>query len=184
MSVVLILLGIGIVLVLAVIAIYNTLVGLRQAVLNAWSQIDVQLKRRYDLIPNLVESVKGYMAHEQQTLEKVIQARNQAMQATGVAEKSAAETMLTQSLRTLFAVSERYPDLKANANMLSLQEELASTENRISFARQVYNDQAMRYNTVIQTIPSNFVAVLGGFTKSDFFQVGAAAERQNPQVKF
>lgn len=163
---------------------YNGLVRLRQEVKNAWSQIDVQLKRRHDLIPNLVEAVKGYMIHERETLEKVIQARNQAAGATGVQGKAQAENMLTQTLRSLFAVSEKYPDLKANQNVMALQEELTTTENRISFARQFYNDQATRLNTAIETVPTNIIAGVGGFTKVEFFQLEDAAQREVPKVKF
>ncbi len=164
---------------------YNMLVRLRQEVQNAWSQIDVQLKRRHDLIPNLVESVKGYMAHERHTLENVTKARNQAVSvnASDLKEKAQAENMLTQTLRSLFAVVERYPDLKANQNVLALQEELTSTENRISFARQFYNDQAMRLNTAIETVPTNVVATSGGFKKVEFFEIEDPVHREAPQVK-
>jgi LemA protein len=171
-------------LVLWFFSAYNGLVQLRQEVKNAWSQIDVQLKRRHDLIPNLVEAVKGYMTHERETLEKVIQARNQAVSATGVPDKAQAENMLTQSLRSLFAVWEKYPDLKANQNVMALQEEVTSTENRISFARQFYNDQAMRMNTAIETVPTNVVASIGNFGKVEFFQLDDAAQREAPKVKF
>lgn len=163
---------------------YNSLVQLKIRVDNAWSQIDVQLKRRYDLIPNLVESVKGYMAHEKDTLERVIKARTQAIDATNIKDKSQAENFLSQTLRSLFAVVERYPDLKANQNVLSLQEELTSTENKISFARQYYNDEAARYNTLIEVIPTNMVAQATGFKKREFFQIEDASEKQAPQVKF
>ena len=163
---------------------FNGLVRMRQEVKSAWSQIDVQLKRRHDLIPNLVEAVKGYMAHERGTLENVIKARNQAVGATSVADKAQAENMLTQTLRSLFAVVERYPDLKANQNVMALQEELTSTENKISFARQFYNDQAARFNATIESVPTNMVAGSGGFAKVDFFQLDNAAEREAPQVKF
>ena len=163
---------------------YNGLVRLRQEVKNAWSQIDVQLKRRHDLIPNLVEAVKGYMTHERDTLERVIQARNQAAGATGLPAKAQAENALTQSLRSLFAVWERYPDLKANQNVMALQEEVTSTENRISFARQFYNDQAMRLNTAIETMPTNVVAGIGNFSKVEFFELEDPAEREAPKVKF
>ncbi|MFH0876953.1 MAG: LemA family protein [Candidatus Omnitrophota bacterium] len=165
-------------------AAYNSLVGLKVRVDNAWSQIDVQLKRRYDLIPNLVESVKGYMAHEKDTLERVIKARSQAIDASSMADKSKAENFLTQTLRSLFAVVERYPDIKANQNVLKLQEELTSTENKISFARQYYNDEVGRYNTQIQLVPMNFVAQTTGFTKRDFFQIENKAEKEAPRVKF
>ena len=163
---------------------YNRLVRLRQETSSAWSQIDVQLKRRHDLIPNLVETVKGYMTHERQTLENVIKARSQAVSAEGLKNKAEAENVLTQTLRSLFAVVERYPELKANQNMLALQEELTSTENRISFARQFYNDQAARLNTAIQTIPTNVIASLGGFQPAEFFQLEDAAQREAPSVKF
>ncbi len=184
MTLLLVLLGVVIAAVLAVVAIYNNLVALRQAVESAWSQIDVQLKRRYDLIPNLIETVKGYMAHEKQTLESVVQARSQAMQAGGIAEKAQAETALTQSLRGLLAVVERYPDLKANTTMATLQQELATTENRIAMARQVYNENVMRYNTAVSTIPSNLVASLGGFKPAEFFAIEEPSQRQAPIVKF
>ena len=163
---------------------YNQLVQKRQTVNSAWSQIDVQLKRRHDLIPNLVESVKGYLAHERQTLENVTKARQQAINAAGLQDKAQAENFLTQTLRSLFAVVERYPDLKANQNVLALQEELTSTENRISFARQYYNDEATRLNTLIQSVPSNIVASLAGFKTAEFFTLEDAADRQVPKVKF
>jgi LemA protein len=179
-----ILLAVGLAVVLWCMAAYNQLVRQRQEVKSAWSQIDVQLKRRHDLIPNLVESVKGYMTHERETLEHVIKARTQAVSATGLQEKAQAENMLTQTLRSLFAVWERYPDLKANQNVMSLQEELTSTENRISFARQFYNDQAMRLNTSIESAPTNVVAGLTGFTKVEFFEIEDPAHREAPKVQF
>ena len=163
---------------------YNGLVKQRQETRSAWSQIDVQLKRRHDLIPNLVESVKGYLAHERQTLENVIKARNQAAGATGVQERAQAENQLTQTLRSLFAVWERYPDLKANQNVLALQEELTSTENKISFARQFYNDQAARLNTAIESMPTNLVASMAGFAKAEFFEIEDPAHREAPKVQF
>lgn len=171
-------------LIAAFFGMYNSLVALKMRVENAFSQIDVQLKRRHDLIPNLVEAVKGYMAHEKDTLERVTKARTQAIDATGLQDKIAAENMLTQTLRSLFAVAERYPDLKANQNVLNLQEELTSTENRISFARQYYNDEVTRYNTDIATIPINIVAAACGFTKRELFGIDDPAEKQAPQVKF
>ena len=183
-------LGLLIVLVIAVLVLlwamgaYNGLVRMRQEMRSAWSQIDVQLKRRHDLIPNLVETVKGYIAHERQTLESVIKARTQAVDASGLKDKAQAENALTQTLRSLFAVVERYPDLKANQNVLALQEELTSTENRISFARQFYNDQATRLNTAIETVPTNVVAGIGGFAKVEFFELEDAAQREAPKVKF
>jgi len=158
-------------LVLYVIAVYNGLVRLRAQVKNAWSQIDVQLKRRYDLIPNLVEMVKDYMSYEQETLQKVIQARAEAMKATRVSEKAEKEGMLTEALKSLFALSENYPDLKANQNVMRLQEELTSTENKISFARQFYNDSVMTLNIRCETFPSNIIAGAFNFAKEDFFQI-------------
>jgi LemA protein len=163
---------------------YNRLVTMRVRVKNALSQIDVQLKRRYDLVPNLVETVKGYMQHERETLESVIKARSQAIDAKGLKDKAQAENFLSQTLRSLFAVVERYPDLKANQNVLKLQEELTSTENKIGFARQYYNDETGRYNTLIQMVPVNIVAGTMNFTKEEFFEVEDAAQREAPKVKF
>ena len=168
-----------------VMGMYNGLVGSRNEVRNSWGQIDVQLKRRHDLIPNLVETVKGYMAHERNTLEAVTKARQQAIEVTGgVEERAKAENVLSQTLRSLFAVAEAYPDLKANQNFLALQEELTSTENKISFARQYYNDAVMRLNNKIQMFPSNVIASSFNFQMEKFFEVEAAEERQAPQVKF
>ncbi len=166
------------------IIIYNSLITLKVRIDNAWSQIDVQLKRRYDLIPNLVETVKGYMAHEKDTLERVVRARSQAMDAATIKDKSQAENFLTQTLKSLFAVVERYPDLKANQNTLKLQEELSSTENKISFARQYYNDEVALFNTKISIIPAKFVADMAGLSKRDFFEIEDEAQRRSPQVKF
>ena len=158
------------VVVLAAIAIYNSLVGKKVETENAWSQIDVQLKRRHDLIPNLVETVKGYASHEKDTLEKVVQARNMAVNATGVAGHAEAENQLTGALRTLFAVSEAYPDLKANQNFLSLQEELTATEGRVAYARQFYNDAVLSYNNKIQVFPRNLLASTFNFEKRQYFE--------------
>ena len=166
-----ILLGIVVALALWVVASYNTLVGLRNQVKNAWHQIDVQLKRRYDLIPNLVEVVKDYMSFEQETLQKVIQARNMAMNAQGPKAHAEAENMLTGALKSLFALVENYPDLKANQSVARLQEELTSTENRIAFARQFYNDSVMSYNNTIQMFPSNVIANSFQFKLEEFFNV-------------
>ena len=152
------------------VAAYNKLVRLRNQIKNAWHQIDVQLKRRYDLIPNLVEVVKDYMSYEQETLTKVIEARGAALSAKGPAAQAKAENALTESLKSLFAVFENYPDLKANRNVASLQEELTGTENKISFARQFYNDSVMTYNNAIQSIPSNFVASLFNFAAEAYFE--------------
>lgn len=184
MSIGIILLIIVGVIVVLVIGLYNSLVRLRQQVKNAWSQIDVQLKRRYDLIPNLVETVKGYAAHEKETFERVVSARNAAVGASGVAEQAQAENMLTGALRQLFALAEAYPDLKANQNFLALQEELTSTENKISFARQHYNDVAQAYNTKRLTFPANLFAGALGFGPEEYFEIEMAEQREAPKVKF
>ena len=164
-----------------IIAMYNGLVTLKNQVQNAWKQIDVQLKRRYDLIPNLVNTVKGAMEFERETLEKVMEARGKAMGATGIAEKAGAENMLTQALGRLFAVVENYPQLKANENILQLQEELTSTENRIGFARQLYNDLVAQFNTKQEVFPSNIIAGMFSFQKSEYFQIEEAA-KEVPKV--
>ena len=176
----------AVVAVLAVltIAIYNGLVSKRVRCREAWSQIDVQLKRRYDLIPNLIETVKGYAAHEKETLERVIQARNSAISAQGVAPQAEAENMLSGALRQLVALSESYPDLKANQNFAQLQEELTSTENKIAFSRQHYNDSSAVYNTARQKFPSNMVAGMFGFEKQDYFELEDPAAREVPKVEF
>ncbi len=170
--------------ILYVIGTYNIFVGLRNQVDNAWSQIDVQLKRRHDLIPNLVETCKGYMQHERGTFEAVTNARAQAMGAKTVAEAAKAEGVLGEALSKFMLVVENYPELKANQNFLAVQEELSSTENKIAFARQAYNDQTMFYNNRIQMFPSNIVAGMFSFTKRDFFEVTAAGEREVPKVSF
>ncbi len=175
---------IGVALLLWLVSIYNRLVKLRNTVKNAWAQIDVQLKRRYDLIPNLVETAKGYLKHEKETLEAVIKARQVAIDADGVADQAEAENQLTSTLRSLFAVSEAYPDLKANQNMMALQEELTSTENRISFSRQHYNDQVLKYNTDIQQVPNNFIAGPFGFREEEFFELKEPEQREAPKVQF
>jgi len=171
-------------LIIFVIGMYNTLVGRRNQVDNAWSQIDVQLKRRHDLIPNLVETARGYMKHERETFEAITKARSQAMGAKTVSEASKAEGALGEALSKFLLVVENYPDLKANQNFLSLQEELSSTENRIAFARQNYNDQVLFFNNKIQMFPSNIIAGMFGFGKRDFFEVEIAAEREAPKVSF
>jgi LemA protein len=169
--------------VIAVVAIYNGLVKRRQQVDNAWSQIDVQLKRRHDLIPNLIEAVKGYLQYEKATLTKVTEARAAAVTAgaQGPQASAAAEGVLTSALRSLFAVVENYPDLKGNQNVMSLQEELTTTENKISFARQFYNDSVMTYNINIQQFPSNIIAGTFNFTQREFFK-GDEADHEVPQV--
>lgn len=166
------------------ISIYNALIRLRNQVKNAWSQIDVQLKRRHDLIPNLIETVKGYMTHERATLENITKARSQAVQAEGVGAKAKAEGELTSALGKFNLVVENYPDLKANQNFLSLQEELTSTENRISFARQAYNDQVLFFNNKIQMFPSNIVAGMFSFKEEEFFQIEDQKEKEVPKVSF
>jgi len=173
-----------VVFVLFLIGIYNSLVRLRNQVDNSWSQIDVQLKRRHDLIPNLVETAKGYMKHERETFEAITTARSQAMGAKTVGEASKAEGTLGEALSKFMLVVENYPDLKANQNFLALQEELTSTENKISFARQSYNDQTMFFNNKIQMFPSNIVANMFNFGKRDFFEIEIAAEREVPKVNF
>lgn len=180
-------LGILLVVGAAVAATYNRLVNGKVQTENAWSQIDVQLKRRYDLIPNLVETVKGYAGHERETLERVIQARNMAVNARGTEQVAQAENMLSGALKSLFAVAEAYPNLKANQNFLDLQEELKATENRIGFARQFYNDVVSQYNSALMRFPSNLIANTFGFRQVAFFQLNpeeTAAVRTAPQVKF
>ncbi len=185
MAIALILLLLIVAAVLWVIFAYNTLVTLRNQVANAWKQIDVQLKRRYDLIPNLVETVKGYMAYEKDVLQKVIEARASAMKAATPAEKGPAEGVLGGALANLFAVAEAYPELKANQNMLQLQEELTSTENKIAFSRQFYNDLVMRYNTTQQVFPTNVIVSLfaGMFKIEEYFNV-PETEKEAVKVKF
>lgn len=170
--------------VIALIGIYNTLVRLRNQVKNAWSQIDVQLKRRYDLIPNLVETAKGYMKHERGTLESITEARSRAMGAEGVGEKAKAESALGQSISKFMLVVENYPDLKANQNFMAVQEELTSTENKIAFSRQAYNDQVLFFNNKIQMFPSNIVAGMFRFEPQEFFELEDQAQREAPKVDF
>ena len=177
-------LAIIILIVLVLVAIYNGLVQKRIRCQEAWSQIDVQLKRRYDLIPNLIEVVKGYAAHEKETLERVIQARNRAVAAQGVKQQAEAENFLTGALRQLFALSESYPNLKANENFAQLQEELTSTENKIAFARQHYNDTAAVYNTAREKFPNNTVAGVFNFQQRDYFEIEEPSHREAPKVKF
>jgi len=178
------LLGFALVVVFIVIGMYNRLIRLRVRTEDGWSSIDVQLKRRYDLIPNLVETVKGYAKHERETLDAVIKARQAGIDAGSVAEQAQAENMITGALRQLFALSEAYPDLKANTNFAQLQEELSSTENKIAFSRQHYNDTVSQYNATLQTFPTNMVGNSFGFTRRDFFEMEDEAQRQAPQVSF
>jgi len=181
-----IILGIIVLILIFFVANYNGLVRFRNQRENAWAQIDVQLKRRYDLIPNLMETVKGYMQHERETLEAVTNARNLAQQtASGdVGARSKAESELSGALARLLVVVENYPDLKANQNFLALQEELTSTENKISFSRQYYNDSVLRLNNKIQMFPSNMVAAMTGFKLGEFFEIAVAEEREAPKVSF
>jgi len=165
------------------IVLYNRLVRERNRIDNAWSQIDVQLRRRYDLIPNLVETVKGYAAHERETLEAVISARQQGIDASSVAEQAGAENMITSALGRLFALSEAYPELKANESFLALQEEITTTEDRIAFARQFYNDRVLKYNTRIQSVPSVLIARPLNFAERDYFEIEGEA-RGPVEVEF
>ena len=183
MIVVIILVVVLVLLALYVIVSYNGLVSLRNRIENAWAQIDVQLKRRYDLIPNLVETVKGYATHEKETLEAVIQARNTAIAASDPQEQAAAENMITGALKSVFALSEAYPDLKANTNFLALQDELTGSEDRIAYARQFYNDVVNRYNTKIQTFPSMFLANMAGYKPRQYFEADPGS-RGPVSVKF
>ncbi len=177
-----ILIAVAVVLVIGVL-IYNRLVQARNRVDNSWAQMEVQLKRRYDLIPNLVETVKGYAAHEQQTFERVTQARSAAQSASGPAEQAQAEGILTQALRQLFAVAEAYPELRASENFQGLQTELAETENKIAVSRQIYNDTVLTYNNTVQQVPTNLVASMTGFKTREFFEAGAEAQ-DAPTVDF
>ena len=170
--------------VLILVSMYNSLIRLRNQVKNAWSQIDVQLKRRHDLIPNLIETVKGYMTHERETLQNITNARSQAMNATNIKDRAQAEGELSGAMSKFFLVVENYPDLKANQNFLALQEELTSTENKISFSRQSYNDQVLFYNNKIQVFPTNIMAGMFNFKEETFFQVEDKADREVPKVNF
>ena len=178
-----IIVGLIVLIVLALIFIYNRLVRLRNRIEAAWSQIDVQLKRRYDLIPNLVETVKGYAAHERETLEAVTKARQQAVDARGIEDQAKAENFLTQTLRQLFAVAEAYPDLKANQNFLALQEELTGTEGRIAFSRQFYNEQVLAYDNAKEVFPTSIVAGMFNFESKPYFEAETAS-REPVRVDF
>jgi len=181
-------LGIVIVIIVALaawlIGVYNSLIKGRNRVDEAWSDIDVQLKRRYDLIPNLVETVKAYAGHEKEVFQKVTEARSNAMQAKGIEKKGEAENMLTQTLKSLFAVAENYPDLKASDNFAKLQDELTDTENKVQASRRFYNGNVRDFNTKLQIFPTNLVAGMLGFKKYDFFQMENEEEREAPKVKF
>ena len=179
-----IILGIIVVIVLWVIGVFNGLIKLRNRTDEAWSDIDVQLKRRHDLIPNLIETVKGYAAYEKQAFESVTNARAKAISAQGINEKAKAENALSGTLKTLFAVAEAYPDLKANTNFLELQRELSDTENKIQAARRFYNGNVRDLNIKIETFPSRIIAGMLGFQKREFFEIENAAEKEVPQVKF
>jgi len=183
MMILYVLLGLAVVIALWLIGVHNGLVVLKNRVDEAWSDIDVQLKRRYDLIPNLVETVKGYARHESETFEKVIQARNMAMGAQGTHNKAEAENMLSGTLKSIFALSENYPDLKANQNFLQLQDDLKDAEDKIQAARRFYNANVRDFNTKIQVFPNNMVAGKLAFLKYEFFEADAT-ERQNVAVKF
>ena len=183
MTTTLIVVAIVVVLLVVSVLIYNSLVRRRNHVDNAWSQIDVQLKRRYDLIPNLVETVKGYASHEQGTLEAVTEARAQAIGAQGPADQAAAENVLTGALKSLFAVAESYPDLRASQNFLELQQELSATEDRAAYARQYYNDAVLTYNNAVTTVPRSIFAAIFKFRTREYFQAGGE-ERGPVQVQF
>ena len=172
------------VITLAIIGLYNSLVTLRMQVQNAWSQIDVQLQRRFDLIPNFVETVKGYVTHEKETLEKITALRTSWANATTVQDKADLDNQLSASLKTIMAVSENYPDLKANENFMQLSEELRNTENKIAFSRQYYNDTTTNYNTKLQVFPSNIIANMFGFKPSDLFKTENEVARKNVKVDF
>ena len=180
----LVFLGLVVVILAWVAGAYNGLVRLRNQLENAWAQIDVQLKRRHDLIPNLVETVKGYATHESSTFEKVIQARNMAVSAKTVGDRAEAENVLTGTLKSLFAVAEAYPDLKANTEFMRLQEELTSTENKVAFARQFYNDSVMTYNTDREVFPSNLIAGMFNFAPAELFVVDKPEQKDAPKVSF
>jgi LemA protein len=181
---IIIVLGLIALVVLFLVAQYNRLIRLNISVDEAWAQIEVQLKRRADLIPNLVETVKGYAAHEQSTFDAVVTARAKATTASTVADTAAADGMLTQALRGLLAVAEAYPDLKASANFISLQEELATTENKVAFSRQFYNDNVRELNTAVKTVPTNFFAGFAKVTEREFYEVEDPQDRKAPNVKF
>jgi LemA protein len=180
----LIILGVALLLILAIIGLYNSLVKLRLRVKNAWSQIDVQLQRRFDLIPNLIETVKGYMGHESDVLKDVTRLRTSWANASSVGEKAELDNQLSGTLKTIMAVSENYPDLKASQNFSELQQELQNTENKISFSRQFYNDSVTIYNTKLHVVPSNIIASMFGFKEEEFFKAESEESRKNVKVDF
>jgi LemA protein len=184
LGVVILLIAILVVLVIIFIALYNSIVSLRNKVDNAWSQIDVQLRKRFDLIPNLVETVKGYAAHERETLEKVIAARQMGVNATSVKDQAQADNMITGTLKSLFAVAENYPNLKADAHFTKLMEELQGIESNIAFARQFYNDMVMQFNTKLQTFPGNIFAGMFNFKIKDYFLIEDSSAREPVKVQF
>lgn len=179
-----VILAILVILIVSFVAMYNRFAHLRNQVKNAWAGIEVQLRRRHDLIPNLVETAKGYLEHERTVLENVVKARQQAVDVSGVKDKMQAENMLTQSLRSLFAVVENYPNLKADRTMMSLQDELTSTENKVAFARNNYNDWVTNLNMTIDRFPTNIIADMFGYGKADLFEIEDASVREVPKVKF
>ncbi|HEY4662460.1 MAG TPA: LemA family protein [Candidatus Humimicrobiaceae bacterium] len=183
-TVIAVIFGIVIIVVLIAIGIYNSIVSLRNQVDNSWSQIDVQLRKRYDLIPNLVETVKGYAKHERETLEKVISARQMGIEAKTVKDQAKAENMITETLKSLFALSENYPNLKADQHFSRLMEQLNGIESNIAYSRQFYNDMVMKLNTRIQTFPGNMFARMFNFTTRDYFEIGEAAAREPVKVQF
>jgi LemA protein len=183
MTVVIVIVVVVVLLLIAGVVIYNRLVRLRNRTDNAWAQVDVQLRRRYDLIPNLVETVRGYAEHEQETFDAVVRARSAAQSAQGVEEQAQAENMLTGALRQLFALAEAYPQLRATENFQSLQSDLADTEDKIAVSRQIYNDTTLSYNNAVQTVPTNLVASMTGFTIRPYFEVEDDA-RSAPRVEF
>jgi len=182
--VLLVFLGIIVAVIMWLIGIFNSLVRLRNQVKNAWSQIDVQLKRRHDLIPNLIETAKGYMKHERETLQSLTEARSRAMGADGIGEKIKAEGQLSEAMGKFFVVVENYPDLKASQNFLALQEELSTTENRIAYSRQGYNDQVLFLNNKIQMFPSSIIAGMFHFKEEEFFEIEDIKEKEVPKVDF
>lgn len=179
-----IILGIILIIIILIISLYNNLVKASQKVKNAWAQIDTQLKRRFDLIPNLIETVKKYMEHEEKTLTEISKAKNMFNEALKVDEKANANDMLTNGLKNIFALAEAYPELKANQNFALLQEELSKTEDKIAFSRQFYNDTVQMYNTLVMTFPTNLFAKIFGFKEEKFFEIENKSEKENVKVKF